>query len=881
MPFLLCPILMLPLAAAAQDANEAPQDKKAQAESPPDDAGLDELLGESDSPTGVEPEQANGASPAPAEPDASQPGDGEALDLIPVAKPAESPPGEAKRPPSPFIEEVVVTARRTAENMQDVPVAISAMSADDLRRDQINSASDLNGRVPSLVIHSNSQMRNTETPTIRGQGAQFGASAGVIVYIAEAPLPADPVANYQGGAGKFFDLSGVQILKGSQGTLFGRNTTGGALLLEPTQPQEEFGVSLRAGGAMLPGPDGEVSGQNYEVVLNLPLIGDTLLARLGGQFYQRDGFTDDVVTGKDYDSRHYWTSRLGLLWRPTDGVENYLLGHYADSKDNGTSVVIESINREGLNRVLAGAVGLPGVLPGLPPPADQGGTGCLLLNVFGPSTNCGQDILDEQAARGNRLVQLSADPVDNLDSGAVVDKFSFDLSDDLTLINIASYSTLKHQYRWDLDGSRAPFNDFTNPDDIPEAEVQTLTDELQLQGNGLDGALKFVLGAYYESTEASGRIVGTSLLFIDVDQRHEQSKRSLAPFAQGTYDLGQLWEPLSNLSLTLGARRTMDKTSGSAAFSQVAAGLFPISENAFEAEVENAEWTWTAGLDYKFDTHLVYGKLSRGYKAGGIAPIAVNPDHYTYAPEFVLNYELGHKSDFEFAGMPVRWNTAVYYTDYTDLQRGTIDAYVDPDNPSPTPKLGQAIVNVGQAWVAGLETDLTIQPFSGFTVLGSYGYTRAEYTDFSLLYQGATPQLDCTGQEIESGNVVDFSCTPFQTTPEHQFSLSGRYLLPLDPATGDVEASLTYLWTDRQFSGQAAPPEAEPGAWLPSFGLLNAGLSWRRMFGTALSAQLFGTNLTDEVHRIGNSNQWNLTYFQASMYSEPRVIGLSLSYDIE
>lgn len=104
------------------------------------------------------------------------------------------------------IEEIVVTARRTAESMQDVPVTISALSADDLQREQVSSVQALQGKVPSLVISTNSQMRNTETPAIRGQGAQFGAAPGVIIYFAEVPLPSDLMANNQGGPGKFFDL---------------------------------------------------------------------------------------------------------------------------------------------------------------------------------------------------------------------------------------------------------------------------------------------------------------------------------------------------------------------------------------------------------------------------------------------------------------------------------------------------------------------------------------------------------------------------------------------------------------------------------------------------------------------------------------------------
>lgn len=801
-----------------------------------------------------------------------------------LAETSQSPSSAAEKTKSRSntLEEVLVTARRTQENLQDVPVAIATMSSDDLRREQINSPTDLNGKIPSLVIGTGSQMRNTETPTIRGQGAQFGASPGVVIYLGEVALPSDPVANYQGGAGKFFDLSNIQVLKGSQGTLFGRNTTGGALLLEPAKPDNELTVSLRAGVSFLEGAAGKnLSGESYEATLNLPIIEDVLRARLGGQTYQRDGFTEDVVTGKDYDSKNYWTARFGLLWNPTSSIENYLMANYSDSEDNGTATVIERINREGLNRAIPGAVGAVGItqiIPGLDL-AQVAQPGCLLLNIYGPSTNCGQDILDEQAARGNRRVQLSGDPNDILESKTILDNFSIDLTDNLTLRNIASYSTLDHSYRWDLDGSRAAFNEFINPEDVSSAEVRTITEELQLQGQAFDQMLTYVIGGYYEETEAEGRIIAKSLLFVDVEQGYKQNKESFAPFVQGTYDLGHLIDSLAGLSLTVGARYTRDKTSGTASIKQVASGLFPLVDKSFTTEVESTALTYTVGLDYKFEDLLVYGKVSRGYKTGGLSTIAANPAHYTYEPEFVTNYELGQKADFAFRGMPVRLNSAVYYTDYSDLQTSAPDAFVDPDNPSPVPQLGQTIFNVGEAWVAGFEMDLTLRPLPGLAVVATYGYTKAEYDTFGLQYFGATPQLDCTGREVASGGNLELSCLPFKTTPEHQYSFSLRYLLPFSPVVGDVEASITYAWVDEQYSAHISVPESEPGAWLPSFGLVNASISWSRILESSFSAQLYGTNLADREYRISNSNQWNLTYFQSSIYAEPRVVGLQVSYD--
>src|SRR3546814_723087 len=232
----------------------------------------------------------------------------------------------------------------------------------------------------------------------------------------------------------------------------------------------------------------------------------------------------------------------------------------------------------------------------------------------------------------------------NLNTGAVVDQFSYDISEDLKLRNIASYSSFKHQYRWDLDGSRAGFNDFINPRTNDEANLDTITEELQLQGQALDDALKYVVGGYYERTDSKGEIDGTSLFFVNVTQKYDLTKQSVAPFAQGTYDLGALFDALSGLSLTAGLRYTWDDTDGTASIRQVAAGLIPLVDAAHASETKTSALTYTAGLDYKFDTTLLYGKISRGYKTGGISVVVVNPDHYTYKPELGTNYEVGEET---------------------------------------------------------------------------------------------------------------------------------------------------------------------------------------------------------------------------------------------
>ncbi|SER08644.1 Outer membrane receptor proteins, mostly Fe transport [Solimonas aquatica] len=745
-----------------------------------------------------------------------------------------------------------MTARRAAENLQDVPVAVSAMSSADLAREAINTGQDLQGRVPSLTISANSQQRSTEAPTIRGQGGTFGAGPGVVIYFAEVPLPADSVFNGQGGPGKFFDLANMQVLKGSQGTLFGRNTTGGALLLEPQKPKDKFEASLKGEGS-------NYGGLGYEGVLNTPIIDNTLLMRAAVKYFDREGFTKDADTGKDYDNKHFWNARLGITWRPTDNIENYLLGHYAYNHDNGTGVVIEGFNPSGLN------YGLLAQGTGTAPSqtlADLLNVGCLYFNLQSGSSNCGQDIVDEQQARGIRRVRTSTDPMDKLSTGGLTDQFKLDLNEQLTFRNIASYSFFKHVLRWDMDGSSAAMDDIVNPTNKNLSDTSQITEEAQLQGTGLDSKLKYVVGIYYQKVKPEGDQSEYPVAIFNTLPAQEFSieQSTWAPYAQGTYDLGGLVDSLSGLSLTLGARYTKDRSSG--------------TSNAGGTEhgdsYSKGVMTYTAGLDYKIDTVLLYGKISRGYKAGGFSPIAVNAADYTYKPEYVTNYEIGEKADFEVIGMPARVNAALYYTDYTDMQRAGTD--------KEGANYGGAIFTAGKASIMGFEMDATLQLFQGFTLLANYAYTQGKYDKFQLQNNAINPQLDCTGALVPQGGVAKLDCVPFQYTPKHQASGTARYELPVDPDLGFMDASVTYSWIDRQYSSSYTLPQAEPGAWLGSFGLLNASFQWNNILNSPVDLQLYGTNLTDRTYRISNSNVWNVIYFRSSIYGEPRIYGAQLTY---
>jgi iron complex outermembrane receptor protein len=359
-------------------------------------------------------------------------------------------------------------------------------------------------------------------------------------------------------------------------------------------------------------------------------------------------------------------------------------------------------------------------------------------------------------------------------------------------------------------------------------------------------------------------------------QQFQISHRTFGPYAQGTYNLGNLWTSVDGLNLTVGARYSVSDEFGSAAVTPYVYGTsFPVpgqGAGLHYSRVKSEAPTYTVGLDYKVPTTLIYGKISRGYKTGGISAAAVNPAYFTYKPEFVFNYEVGSKSDFTVGDVPVRVDSALYYTDYTDMQRDAGNSY----------KLafGSTVYNAGKAEIMGFETDVTTQPLPSLTLSANYSYTYAKYKQFSVLYGNALniPATDCDNKTVTNNMAMNLVCVPFAYAPRHQGSATIRYQLPVPESVGAVDGSVTYSFIDRQYADSVNLPDQSPGAWLGAYGLLNATVGWNRIYGSNFDLRLFGTNLADRTYRISNSNQWTLFFFQSSVYGEPRMFGLSVDY---
>lgn len=838
------------------------------------------------------------------------------------------------------IADIIVTANRRQEAIQSVPVAVTALNAESLREQNISTVSDLLGRVPSLNVSANGAQRESESITIRGQGQTYLAPVGVVNYFAEVPLIQGSIIGNQGGPGTFFDAENLQVLRGPQGTLFGKNTTGGALLIGPARPTNKFEGYVEA-------QLGNYDDREFRAVVNIPLIDDVLMVRAGYSRVDRDGYTKDVGTsdlpislpfqtpffgpviipnagqvlpggrpntgqanlagvsdlrsdfrGRDYDDRHYWTARLGILFRPAEGIENYLVGTYTKSHNNGTGQVLTSMDpsHPSLINLVANAYGNDGTLTP--------------VGFDASDPRIAQALIARQQALGPRRVSLNNDQFYRLKTWAIIDTLSVEISDSLTFRNIIGYQRMEQEYDWDLDGSYLPilnqqpaivspqvaarFPELNAGDRAKVTDLSQLTVEPQLQGQVLDDKLIFVIGAFYSKQKPEGLQATGSYNAADYGGSFfDITTRSTALYAQGTVDLGTFAPSLDGLKFTAGVRHTWDKFSGNRIAPNFV--LLPVASASERTEAT----TWTLGLDYQAQNDiLVYGKVAKGYKTGNFNYAAPRPTGLTFQPENVMSYEIGAKTDFRLGNVPLRVNIAAYRLDYKNVQRGAGDNVAngcpDPTNPfCNTTGIDQGAItyNIGKARVQGIELEAVVRPLEGFELSGSYSYTNAKYLDYQLLVpadpvsgpQGVT-KFGCDGPVAIPQGVnapltsVDLSCSPFPYSPKHQLTLSARYSFEIGDA-GEVVLNGTYSHASRTWAAPTSLPEGLPSGYLDSYDLFNASVDWNSIAGSSIDARIFVTNLTNTTYRISNSNgdDGSLGY-STSIYNEPRMYGLSIRY---
>ena len=777
----------------------------------------------------------------------------------------EATPGEAapaaKSGTTAQIEEITVTARRREEDVQKVPIAISAVSGTALEQHGVANGQDLTRLVPALT--TNQTTRDEEGYALRGlsnSGASFfGQENNVAPYFSQVPYPAGD----GGGPGRYFDLANVQVLKGPQGTLFGRNSTGGALLFEPNRPSGDYDgyASVQYGN---------YGDQVYEGMLNIPVLPDELILRVAGKREERDGFTTNIVNGEKLDNRDYWSGRVSLEWRPSQVFDNYLVfdSYYSDNSGSSEEMVAANPNAVVVSVPATGPCfldvtigGNGGPIPGCSAPFS--------ISAY-PDPEL-EKALALQQALGPRAVASNVDSLDKIWSWGITDIATTNITPDLTLKNIFGYREFKQLQRLDQDGSALPILGQFSPNGWQE-DVAQYTDEVNVHTKLLDDKLDITAGNFFLFAHPAGNQVTESEIFglppagdpqplasigYDTLQQIRADETSEALYGEAVYDLSGISDALKNFKFTAGYRYTWDHRTLNETGTKLSGGCYIATPPACQVDVTAPfqSPSWNLGLDYQADPDtLLYVTARRGYRSGGLNTIIANASQVLFKPEIVKDWEIGLKNDWKAFGFKGRTDVALYHDDIQDAQ--VSQNFVDPAGVP----IG-LVNNTASGTVNGVEFDETVIPISDLQITGSWSYTKAEYNNFILLTNGGA------GVSVGGGE-------PFPFVPLNRFSLNVRYFLPVPESWGDVSVAGAEYYSTHVLLAVAEFPTASQ----PAYHQLDLHLDWNQVAGKPVDLSLFATNVYNSVYRIGGYPVYPDLGFNSGIYNEPQMFGLKLKY---
>ncbi len=765
------------------------------------------------------------------------------------------------------LEEIVVTARRKEEKLQSVPVAITAFTQADVEKAHIEQVRDLSKVVPSFAVSF-----STSDPNAFYSGqVRLRGLAGTEIYFADVPLADTDYSNTTGlthglSPGFFYDLQDVEVDKGAQGTLFGRPSIGGLISYQPKRPTNEYEGYIQT-------TFGDYGDKENEFAANIPIIDDKLMVRVAGQMQQRDGYTKDVQNGQELDNRNYYAWRIGVTMRPTDDIENYLLydGYWQDS--SGGSNILKRVNA---NFVLACNSGLAVTTTGTnfsaapPNTCGPGGTSASTRYSLFPTLTTA---LAEQDALGPREVLGRA--TSNIGKDyfyGFTDIATWDVNDNFSVKNIAAARVYKQLAVDDFSSTGLPILTIGYPGNNQEwndNEVQ-YTDEFQVSGKAINDRLDWRVGGFLlfdhplgYNTEVSDAVGAPTW-----DHFHEE-QRSQAIFAHGIYDLSDYVE---NLRFTAGYRYTWDYDSlgeqSTKPVDMVTRNAAGIATNCNIATHDNNCFTqvdsnfssfgWNLGLDYQLTPQtLLYVRAGNAYRPGG-TNLAVPAPFNKFNPEHVTDVELGVKTDWEIFGIRGRTDADIYHTDYKAIQVSqvvTIPSAVAGEPPSAQ----QIQTNAAAAYLEGAEIDQTFNLPYGVDVRAQGSYIYTHYDSYPQVFgQVGSP--------------------PFDYIPLFQFSVTPTYHVPIDPSWGEMTASITWQWYGHQAT---SPLENETLNTQPHYEDFDIRADWTNIFQQPIDVGFFMTNVTNNLHIVGEIPLLTSLGFSSVAYNPPRMFGFSLKYRFE
>ena len=702
------------------------------------------------------------------------------------AVPVEPGPNANEQPEEPGVDNtIIVTARRREERLVDVPIAVTSLSGDQLEKAGALNITDVGQMVPNVTLEASRATNSTLSAFIRGIGQQdpvSGFEQGVGIYLDDVYLNRPQAAVLD-----IYDVERIEVLRGPQGTLYGRNTIGGAVKYVTRRMPEDFALKARATYGTYDQAEGVVTA-------SAPLND---IIRVGGSIARlsRGGFGENLTTSLENYNKDIWAGRLSMeMGGYGEPVFLRITGDY--TKDNS--------NPRGGHRLI------PGLRSGAP--------------VL-------EDVYD---TRGGLT-----DPQQEVESYGLAMNAEIMVSDTVTLRSISA---------WRKDDSFSPIDFDALPAvdlDVPGAYFnEQISQEFQVLYD--NGPLNGLLGFYYLDAKADTLFdvrIFTTFNGLTAFTRADVDTETYAIFGDLTYDIGD------RLSVSLGGRYTWDERradilrqnylGGGSPFFGGAGIPFGAPSTNFDGSREFKKFTPRASVSFMpTPDHNLYASYSKGFKGGGFDPRGVGAnapaatpgrptdaeitDFLSFAPEQVDSYEIGYKGSL-MGGM-VNVAAAAFYADYTDVQiPGSVACTV-----AGLPSFCGVVSNAGAATFKGLELEASARLGGGFNLSGSLGYIDAQYDEY-ITNIANTPTDVSEFREV-------------QNTPKFTGSATASYTMPV--GAGDLYLGTTVSYRSKTYQFEIPNPYIDQDG----YALVDASVVYTAP-GDRFSIGVYGKNLFDKEYK--------------------------------
>ncbi len=762
------------------------------------------------------------------------------------------------------IEEVVVTARRREENVQEVPIPVTALSAQDLKDRAADDLRDLTRITPNLDFQSAASAKNTAQVFLRGIGQVNWAPTQdpkIGVYVDGVYL-----GRSQGAVFDFLDVARVEVLRGPQGTLFGRNTTAGLVHIISNRPQDAFDYAVSAGA----GNDGGLRGS---AMLNIPL-GETLAARIAVQHRESDGYVENTATGEKWNDENAQLGRLSLRWTPSDRF--------------AADLIVEMQRVRELSGL--GTCEWSGPENGADAPPFGLGSAAFWLGVYDEIRDTCNDTEPYRSHENDPNPESEVDAVN----------FTLNLDIDLgfgTLTSISAYRDMEdYNGSWGWASDTAGSASYLEVLGVDDNTTEQWSQELRLSGVSLQDSLDWVVGAYFFEEDAVNSVEvplfrGVAppdcaawpiacfpspfpgLNLAQVAQQFFQIGGSRVQIVDAGNSsqavFGELsWRFREDWTVTAGARYTRDKRDFRR--TEVLSIGIPDPTLACPAGTPPPVDGVTCHIDKKFsettpriilsydlsEDIMLYVGWSKGYSSGGFnQDVAMRP----FDPEISGNWEGGVKS--LLFDRRLLLNLTAFHNTYEN-QQITVGRIV---NGQPTADL----INAQEATLYGLEGEFRAELPDGFYVLGSFGILGGEYQEFNVQDNAVGPNFEPIVIER------DLSHTEVVRVSPVTYSLAVGNSRPLANGAA-LNAQLGWAFRGRTYNTLETQRSSRQG----KYGLLDGRLQLTLPNGQT-SISLWGTNLLDRTYfssAIDLTGGVNPTFTNTKYWGEPRRFGIEFSH---